>query len=55
MFRTADDSYSIEFFFFHTIFLGFAKQVQFVSIAKVFFLIFYFFSQTSTESSVETE
>ena len=36
MFRTADDSYSIEFFF-HTIFLGFAKQVQFVAIAKFFF------------------
>ena len=33
MSRTADDSYSIEFFF-HTFFLGFAKQVQFVSIAK---------------------
>ena len=33
MSRTADDSYSIEFFS-HTFFLGFAKQVQFVSVAK---------------------
>lgn len=41
MFRTADDSYSIEFFS-HTIFLGFAKQVQFVAIAKFFFFSFSF-------------
>ena len=41
MSRTADDCYSIELFF-HTFFLGFAKQVQFVSIAKLSLFLFLF-------------
>ena len=52
MFRTADDSYSIEFFSIPS-FWDLQNKCSLLPLLS--FSFFYFFSQTSTESSVETE